>query len=148
MISKQGVGFTDPETKVGPVRSGSGASGCGVVCKVPDPTTLSTVQEELDMYPFSRITHYHSRDERFHMTLKTVRKGSNFVCETAHVSERKERKKPNICIANYPNIPVPLLPLQAEIMEELLRSYISVYERQRLPPGTASFSQDYYDDFF
>lgn len=44
-------------------------------------------QEELDVYPFSRITDYHSRDERFHMRLKTVRKASDFVCETAHVSE-------------------------------------------------------------
>ncbi|CAF97644.1 unnamed protein product, partial [Tetraodon nigroviridis] len=53
VISKQGVGFMDPETK-----------------------------EELDLYPFSRITDYHSREEHFHMTLKTVMKGSDFVCET------------------------------------------------------------------
>lgn len=93
VISKQGVGFMDPETKVGPVTTGSGTSGCGGVCKMPDPTTLLMVQEELDMYPFSRITDYHSRDERFHMALKTVRKGSNFVCETAHVSDRKKQTK-------------------------------------------------------
>uniref|UniRef100_H3CR28 Myosin VIIBb n=1 Tax=Tetraodon nigroviridis TaxID=99883 RepID=H3CR28_TETNG len=69
VISKQGVGFMDPETK-----------------------------EELDLYPFSRITDYHSREEHFHMTLKTVMKGSDFVCETPH----------------------------AELMEDLLRSYISI----------------------
>lgn len=55
-----------------------------VVCEIPHP--LLMVQEQLDMYPFSRITDYHSRDELFHMTLKTVVKGSTFVCETAHVS--------------------------------------------------------------
>lgn len=61
---------------------------CRVVCEIPDPTTLSMVQEELDLYPFSRITDYHSREEHFHMTLKTVMKGSDFVCETPHVSEK------------------------------------------------------------
>lgn len=58
---------------------------------IPDPSTLLMVQEQLDMYPFSRITDYHSRDEHFHMTLKTVVKGSKFVCETAHVSDRSHQ---------------------------------------------------------
>lgn len=107
------------------------------------------VQEELDMYPFSRITDYRSGEEHFHMTLKTVMKGSDFVCETAHVSDRYHQGgKKKIFISKYPNITVAFLPFQAEIMEDLLRSYISMYERQRLPQGTASFSEDYYDDFF
>lgn len=52
---------------------------------------LSVVQEELAVYPFSRITDYHSRNKHFHMTIKTVMKASNFVCETAHVSGRSHR---------------------------------------------------------
>lgn len=101
------------------------------------------VQEQLDMYPFSRITDYHSRDELFHMTLKTVVKGSTFVCETAHVSGGGE-----CLICKYHNNTVNFLPFQAEIMEDLLRSYISMYERQRLPGEAASSSEDDYDDFF
>lgn len=91
VISKKGVSFMDPETKVGPFRTGSGTSACRAVCKIPDPTTLLMVQEELDMYPFSRITDYHSREEHFHMTLKTVMKSSTFVCETVHVSDRSHQ---------------------------------------------------------
>ncbi|TNM98025.1 hypothetical protein fugu_014271 [Takifugu bimaculatus] len=91
VISKKGVGFMAPETK-----------------------------EELVTYPFSRITHYHARNEHFHMSIKTVMKCSKFVCETA----------------------------KAEIIEDLLRSYISMYERQRLPPETTSSPEVYYDEFF
>ncbi|TWW72912.1 Unconventional myosin-VIIb [Takifugu flavidus] len=91
VISKKGVGFMAPETK-----------------------------EELVAYPFSRITHYHARNEHFHMSIKTVMKCSKFVCETA----------------------------KAEIIEDLLRSYISMYERQRLPPETTSSPEVYYDEFF
>lgn len=45
------------------------------------------VQEELVVYPFSRITHCHARNEHFHMSIKTVMKCSKFVCETAQVSD-------------------------------------------------------------
>ncbi|XP_068459277.1 unconventional myosin-VIIb-like [Clinocottus analis] len=71
-ISKQGVSFTDPNTK-----------------------------ELLVMHPFSRITDYQSEGGYFEMTIGTL--GNIFVCETP----------------------------QAHTMEDLLRSYITMYERQR-----------------
>ncbi|XP_026169030.1 unconventional myosin-VIIa-like [Mastacembelus armatus] len=73
-ISKQGVSLIDPVTK-------------GV----------------LVMHPFSRITEYHSRRSFFQMTIGTLVRGNNFVCETS----------------------------QAYTMEDLLRSYVTMYERQR-----------------
>lgn len=53
-----------------------------------------------------------------------------------------------ILTSKYPKTTVNILPFQAEVMEDLLRSYISVYEQQRLPSETTSFAEDYYDDFF
>ncbi|XP_044074657.1 unconventional myosin-VIIb-like [Siniperca chuatsi] len=73
-ISKQGVSLIDPKTK-----------------------------ELLVMHPFSRITEYHSKGGYFQMTIGTLVRGNNFVCETS----------------------------QANTMEDLLRSYVSMYERQR-----------------
>lgn len=52
---------------------------------------LSMAQEELVMYPFSRIRDYGSSSELFHMSIRTVKKGSDFVCETSHVSGRSHR---------------------------------------------------------
>ncbi|KAG7527129.1 unconventional myosin-VIIa-like [Solea senegalensis] len=57
----------------------------------------------LVMHPFSRITAYHSKDSSFVMTTGTAVRGNIFVCETS----------------------------QAHTMEDLLRSYVSMYERQR-----------------
>uniref|UniRef100_A0A8C4DJN0 Myosin VIIBb n=1 Tax=Dicentrarchus labrax TaxID=13489 RepID=A0A8C4DJN0_DICLA len=73
-ISKQGVSFIDPKTK-----------------------------EVLIMHPFSRITEYLSEGGYFQMTIGTLVRGVDFVCETS----------------------------QADTMEDLLRSYFSMYERQR-----------------
>ncbi|XP_029380560.1 unconventional myosin-VIIb-like, partial [Echeneis naucrates] len=73
-ISKQGVSLIVPKTK-----------------------------ELLVMHPFSRITEYHSRGSIFQMTIGTLVKGYNFVCET----------------------------LQADTMEDLLKSYFTMYERQK-----------------
>uniref|UniRef100_A0A8C2WIU9 Myosin VIIBb n=1 Tax=Cyclopterus lumpus TaxID=8103 RepID=A0A8C2WIU9_CYCLU len=58
-------------------------------------------KELLVMHPFSRITEYQSEGGYFEMTIGTL--GNIFVCET----------------------------LQAHTMEDLLRSYITMYERQR-----------------
>uniref|UniRef100_A0A665UHB9 Myosin VIIBb n=1 Tax=Echeneis naucrates TaxID=173247 RepID=A0A665UHB9_ECHNA len=58
-ISKQGVSLIVPKTK-----------------------------ELLVMHPFSRITEYHSRGSIFQMTIGTLVKGYNFVCETLQVSGR------------------------------------------------------------
>uniref|UniRef100_A0A3B4TMB3 Unconventional myosin-VIIa-like n=1 Tax=Seriola dumerili TaxID=41447 RepID=A0A3B4TMB3_SERDU len=73
-ISKQGVSLIDPKSK-----------------------------ELLIMHPFSRITEYHSTGNFFEMTIGTLVRGFNFVCETS----------------------------QADTMEDLLRSYVSMYERQK-----------------
>ncbi|XP_038575317.1 unconventional myosin-VIIa-like [Micropterus salmoides] len=73
-ISKQGISLIDPKTK-----------------------------ELLVMHPFRRITEYHSSGSYFQMTIGTLVRGNNFVCETS----------------------------QANTMEDLLRSYISMYEEQR-----------------
>lgn len=119
------------------------------VCTIPDPTVWM-VQEELDVYPFSRIADYRSTGEHFQMTLETVVKGSNFVCETAHVREHSHQGGGGGgggVMRKISQYYCYFLPFQAEIMEDLLRSYISMYERQRLPRGT-TFSEDYYDEFF
>ncbi|XP_040028053.2 unconventional myosin-VIIa [Gasterosteus aculeatus] len=58
-------------------------------------------KELLVMHPFSRITEYQSDSGYFEMTIGTM--GNIFVCETT----------------------------QAHTMEDLLRSYITMYERQR-----------------
>ncbi|KAI3375240.1 hypothetical protein L3Q82_021746, partial [Scortum barcoo] len=73
-ISKQGVTFINPQTK-----------------------------EPYVMHPFSRITEYQSNGGYFQMTIGTLLRGTDFVCETA----------------------------QADTMEDLLRSYVSMYEKQR-----------------
>uniref|UniRef100_A0A3B4WNT7 Unconventional myosin-VIIa-like n=1 Tax=Seriola lalandi dorsalis TaxID=1841481 RepID=A0A3B4WNT7_SERLL len=73
-ISKQGVSLIDPKSK-----------------------------ELLIMHPFSRITDYHSTGNFFEMTIGTLLRGFNFVCETS----------------------------QADTMEDLLRSYVSMYERHK-----------------
>ncbi|XP_071348422.1 unconventional myosin-VIIa-like isoform X2 [Trachinotus anak] len=62
-----------------------------------------TTKELLVMHPFSRINEYYSRGNFFQMTIGTLVKGYNFVCETS----------------------------QADTMEDLLRSYISMYENQK-----------------
>ncbi|XP_053294879.1 unconventional myosin-VIIa [Pleuronectes platessa] len=60
-------------------------------------------KELLVMHPFSRITEYRSRGSFFQMAIGTMVRENNFDCET----------------------------LQATTMEDLLRSYVSMYERQR-----------------
>ncbi|XP_019957019.2 unconventional myosin-VIIa-like [Paralichthys olivaceus] len=60
-------------------------------------------KELLVMYPFSRITEYRSKSNFFQISISTLVKEIKFVCET----------------------------LQATAMEDLLRSYVSMYERQR-----------------
>ncbi|XP_068165927.1 unconventional myosin-VIIb-like [Antennarius striatus] len=62
-----------------------------------------STKEMLIMHPFSRIMDYHSKGSHFHMTIGTLLRGVGFVCETS----------------------------QAGTMEDLLRSYISMYEEQR-----------------
>ncbi|XP_068605388.1 myosin-VIIa-like [Brachionichthys hirsutus] len=59
-------------------------------------------KEVLIMHPFSRIIDYHSRGSHLHLTIGTLLRGVGFVCET----------------------------LQAGTMEDLLRSYVSMYEEQ------------------
>ncbi|XP_040911103.1 unconventional myosin-VIIa-like [Toxotes jaculatrix] len=73
-ISKQGVSLIDPKDK-----------------------------ELLVMHPFSRIRESYSKGNVFQMTIGTLVRGVDFVCETS----------------------------QAYAMEDLLRSYVSMYERQR-----------------
>ncbi|XP_061588983.1 unconventional myosin-VIIa-like [Cololabis saira] len=73
-ISKQGVNLIDPETK-----------------------------ELLVLHPFSRITDYYSRGNMFQMTIRTLVRGLNFVCETP----------------------------QAFAMEDLVTSYVKMYEGQK-----------------
>ncbi|XP_028284277.1 unconventional myosin-VIIa-like isoform X2 [Parambassis ranga] len=73
-VSKQGVSLIDPKTK-----------------------------EMLVMHPFSRIIEYHSKRNFFQMTIGTLVRGYNFVCETS----------------------------QAYTIEDLLRSYINMYEEQK-----------------
>nr|XP_049602969.1 unconventional myosin-VIIa isoform X2 [Syngnathus scovelli] len=60
-------------------------------------------KELLVMHPFSRITECHSKGDYFQMTVGTVVRGNVFVCETS----------------------------QGHTMEDLLRSYVRMYERQR-----------------
>ncbi|XP_061696486.1 unconventional myosin-VIIa-like isoform X2 [Syngnathoides biaculeatus] len=60
-------------------------------------------KELLVMHPFSRITECHSRDGHFQMTVGTLLRGNVFACETS----------------------------QGHTMEDLLRSYVRMYERQR-----------------
>ncbi|XP_033507095.2 unconventional myosin-VIIa-like [Epinephelus lanceolatus] len=62
-----------------------------------------TTKERLVMHPFSRITDYHSEGGYFEMTISTLVRGYSFVCETS----------------------------QGDTMEDLLRSYVTMYERQR-----------------
>uniref|UniRef100_A0A8C9Y8E5 Myosin VIIBb n=1 Tax=Sander lucioperca TaxID=283035 RepID=A0A8C9Y8E5_SANLU len=59
-------------------------------------------KELLVMHPFSRITEYQSENGYFEMTIGTLVRGNIFVCETP----------------------------QANTMEDLLRSYVTMYERQ------------------
>ncbi|XP_039672113.1 unconventional myosin-VIIb-like [Perca fluviatilis] len=59
-------------------------------------------KELLVMHPFSRITEYQSEGGYFEMTIGTLVRGNIFVCETP----------------------------QANTMEDLLRSYVTMYERQ------------------
>ncbi|XP_070700920.1 unconventional myosin-VIIb-like [Pempheris klunzingeri] len=73
-ISKQDVSLIDPKTK-----------------------------DLLVTHPFSRITDYQSEGNFFQMTIGTLLRGIDFVCETS----------------------------QANTIEDLLRSYVSMYERQR-----------------
>lgn len=84
-ISKQGVTLIDPKTK-----------------------------EVLVMHPFSRIKEYHSKGDVFQMTIGTLVRGNNFVCETA----------------------------QAYTMEDLLGSYIRMYVglKQAVPSKNNMFS--------
>nr|XP_061795835.1 unconventional myosin-VIIa-like [Nerophis lumbriciformis] len=60
-------------------------------------------KELLVMHPFSRITECHSEGGYFQMTIGTLVKGNVFVCETS----------------------------QGHTMEDLLRSYVRMYERER-----------------
>ncbi|XP_061653732.1 unconventional myosin-VIIa-like [Phyllopteryx taeniolatus] len=60
-------------------------------------------KELLVMHPFSRITECHSVGGYFQMTIGTLVRGNVFVCETS----------------------------QGHTMEDLLRSYVKMYERQR-----------------
>ncbi|XP_077391764.1 unconventional myosin-VIIb-like [Festucalex cinctus] len=60
-------------------------------------------KELLVMHPFSRITECHSLGGYFQMTIGTMVRGNVFVCETS----------------------------QGHTMEDLLRSYVGMYERQR-----------------
>ncbi|XP_041658240.1 unconventional myosin-VIIa-like [Cheilinus undulatus] len=60
-------------------------------------------KELLVMHQFSRITDYQSKGNTFQMTIRTLVNTVNFVCETT----------------------------QAKTMVDLLRSYVSMYERQR-----------------
>ncbi|XP_067331027.1 unconventional myosin-VIIa-like isoform X2 [Channa argus] len=86
-ISKQGVIFIDPTTK-----------------------------EQLVMHPFSRIIEYYSKGNIFQMTIGTLVRGNNFVCETS----------------------------QAYTMEDLLRSYVTMYEDHihNIQPRNHRFSID------
>ncbi|TMS09553.1 hypothetical protein E3U43_002212 [Larimichthys crocea] len=74
VVSKQGVSLIDPKTK-----------------------------EVLIMHPFSRITEFQSESGYFEMTIGTLVRGVNFVCETS----------------------------QASTIEDLFKSYITMYERER-----------------
>uniref|UniRef100_A0A672ZFW3 Myosin VIIBb n=1 Tax=Sphaeramia orbicularis TaxID=375764 RepID=A0A672ZFW3_9TELE len=58
-------------------------------------------KEILIVHPFSRITECHSRGDIFQMTIGTMVRGVTFVCETSYT------------------------------MEDLLRSYVNMYENQR-----------------
>ncbi|XP_030015557.1 unconventional myosin-VIIb-like [Sphaeramia orbicularis] len=60
-------------------------------------------KEILIVHPFSRITECHSRGDIFQMTIGTMVRGVTFVCETA----------------------------RSYTMEDLLRSYVNMYENQR-----------------
>ncbi|XP_077580422.1 unconventional myosin-VIIb-like isoform X2 [Stigmatopora nigra] len=61
-------------------------------------------KELLVLHPFSRITECHSTGDYFQMTIGTLLKGNIFTCET----------------------------FQGNTMEDLLRSYVLMYERERL----------------
>uniref|UniRef100_A0A6Q2XFJ6 Myosin VIIBb n=1 Tax=Esox lucius TaxID=8010 RepID=A0A6Q2XFJ6_ESOLU len=74
-VSKQGVHFIDPKTKV----------------------------DLLVMHPFSRITNWSSGTTYFHMTIGNLVKGNTFLCETS----------------------------AGHKMDDLLSSYVSMYEMQR-----------------
>ncbi|XP_039878393.1 unconventional myosin-VIIb-like isoform X1 [Simochromis diagramma] len=63
-------------------------------------------KDTLIMYEFSRITEYFSKGNSFQMTIGTMFRGITFVCET-------------------PN---------AHTIEDLLRSYVSMYEKARQAP--------------
>uniref|UniRef100_A0A3Q1B715 Myosin VIIBb n=1 Tax=Amphiprion ocellaris TaxID=80972 RepID=A0A3Q1B715_AMPOC len=61
-----------------------------------------TSKELLVMHQFNRIIEYYSKGNSFTMTIGTLVRGNSFVCETS----------------------------QADQMEDLIRSYVSMYERQ------------------
>ncbi|XP_022050985.2 unconventional myosin-VIIb-like [Acanthochromis polyacanthus] len=60
-------------------------------------------KEQLVMYQFNRIADYYSKGNSFTMAISSFVRGNNFVCETS----------------------------QADQMEDLIRSYVSMYERQK-----------------
>eukprot|EP00064_Thunnus_orientalis_P004684 superscaffoldBa00000434_g4696 len=74
-----------------------------IISKQGVSLTDPKTKEVLVMHPFSRITDYCSEGNFFEMTIGTLIRGYTFVCETS----------------------------QAFTMEDLLRSYVSMYERQR-----------------
>uniref|UniRef100_A0A3Q0RF94 Myosin VIIBb n=1 Tax=Amphilophus citrinellus TaxID=61819 RepID=A0A3Q0RF94_AMPCI len=105
-------------------------------------------KETLIMHEYSRITEYHSKGNSFQMTIGTPVRGINFVCETPQVSGwplnvffflfiatcsisfRINVKDPKYNAKNLRNF----LPFQAHTIEDLLKSYIIMYEKQRQAP--------------
>lgn len=94
-----------------------------------------TFQELLVMHKFKNISEYYSKGSRFQMTVGTVMK-NDFICETSQVRAR-------LLISFWPNISgrrsqytlfckdfeINFLLFQAKTMEDLLSSYIIMYEK-------------------
>lgn len=74
-------------------------------------------KELLVLHEFSRIADYYSEGNVFQMTIRTLVQGINFVCETT----------------------------QAHAIEDLIRSYVRMYERQKqaFQPRTNMFSRGF-----
>lgn len=84
------------------------------------------------MHPFNRITECHSVDGFFQMTIGTLVRGNVFVCETSQVSAHFY--SPDSKLIGFPKRTIAdncCAAFQGHTMEDLLRSYVRMYERQR-----------------
>lgn len=84
-------------------------------------------------HPFSRITDFHHKRDSFHMKINTFMKSNSFICETSDVSDSlfsHTHTHTRSHTSHHMKFDSRFLPHQGKTMEDLLRSYISMYEQQ------------------